>query len=411
MTTSQKTLIGVLVLLIVLLGAGVFLARKSGSSVVTQGGTSSFPESSSSTSGETTNNTTISRVTGNETATSSALASSPSGAFVPILKKLSQNAIAGAAALPGKVPFVRYIERETGHVIDISPVTLETTTVSNTTLPKTQTATWSPKGDFVILRTLGSKGLTNTAYAVPSAAGKEGTLVPFTFPKNATEIVFSPDSNKVFTLEQNGLGVSGKLIDLTTLAQKQIFSSALAEWTLSWTNPKALTLTTKPSFGIGGFAVSLDEKGIQTNLLSNHPGLATLATPTGEHLLYSESDTRGLITYLFNTKTNESGEYDINTLPEKCVASRIDKEFFYCAGPTAWPKGELPDDWYKGLLHTDDQILGGGPGYDTELVIGNKADRGGEALEATNLFLNETEQFLYFTNKRDGTLWSVQLYR
>ena len=408
MSTAQKVTISILVATISLFGIAFFIFHKTAPSNPISG-TSLFPESSSSGTGSTSNTPKQSGTNSTSSTSTDAIASDKE--FKPVLKQLSHNAVSGFTVMrSGLEPIVRYSERETGHIIDISPTTLETTTVSNTTLPKIQTAIWSPKGDKVIFRSITAKGVDTAAYAVPAEAGKEGAIVPIAFPANTLDFVFSPDSKKVFFLERNGVGVVGKILDLATSAQKQIFSSPLAEWLLEWNSPQSIILTTKPSAGVSGFAISLDEKGNETRLIGNRPGLTVLGEPQGKQILFSESADTRLATGIFNRTTETPSQYPIVTLPEKCTWSHLAIGGAYCAFPVHWPSAEMPDDWYKGLVFTDDAFAHIGSRFNT-LYLRPSKERGGEALDATHLAVDRDEQFLYFINKLDGTLWSVQLYR
>jgi hypothetical protein len=70
-----------------------------------------------------------------------------------------------------------------------------------------------------------------------------------------------------------------------------------------------------------------------------------------------------------------------------------------------------PDDWYKGKTAFTDALwvidttdMTGNIVYD--FMAKNKAD-----IDATNLTLDDSTEYLSFINKKDGTLWGFDLAR
>jgi hypothetical protein len=96
-------------------------------------------------------------------------------------------------------------------------------------------------------------------------------------------------------------------------------------------------------------------------------------------------------------------EFSLKTLPEKCIWSEVDVNKIYCAVPKNLPTANYPDDWYKGLVSFDDNLwqidtLTG----ETTLLLNQFG------FDIINIFKTKNEDFLFFQNKKDGTLWSLK---
>ncbi|MEI6494976.1 MAG: hypothetical protein WCO03_02855, partial [bacterium] len=87
-----------------------------------------------------------------------------------------------------------------------------------------------------------------------------------------------------------------------------------------------------------------------------------------------------------------------------------DSSTLYCAVPTIVPAGEYPDDWYRGEVKFNDSLwqINVADGK-TTLLNSPSASLINEEMDATGLFLNPIETRLFFTNKRDRSLWMLDL--
>ena len=94
----------------------------------------------------------------------------------------------------------------------------------------------------------------------------------------------------------------------------------------------------------------------------------------------------------------------ITTLPEKCVFSKTDENKIYCAVPISMPSAKYPDEWYQGLISFSDNLWQINVNTGIAKIIFYKSD-----FDITNLFTDKNENYLFFTNKKDSTLWSLQI--
>jgi hypothetical protein len=109
---------------------------------------------------------------------------------------------------------------------------------------------------------------------------------------------------------------------------------------------------------------------------------------------------------IFDVKSHSVKELNLYSLPEKCVWS-ANGVTVYCAVPADMSSGEYPDSWYQGLVSFTDRFVKIDASTLGMSVIADSAYQ--TPVDATHLFLDDKEGILFFTNKKDSTLWSLDL--
>ncbi|MBL7045948.1 MAG: hypothetical protein ISR99_02875, partial [Parcubacteria group bacterium] len=147
--------------------------------------------------------------------------------------------------------------------------------------------------------------------------------------------------------------------------------------------------------------------GITEKRLSEVRGLISLVSPNFGDILYSKSSTLGTTLHAVGEDYSQI-VIDFTALAEKCVWSTLKDGVVYCASSFSGEEATYPDDWYKGLVSFGDDIWK----YDVltgegELFFDFEAE--GYELDITNMFLDEKESHIFFTNKKDLTLWSLRI--
>lgn len=325
-----------------------------------------------------------------------------------ILARLSPAAITGAASFNDKV---RYIEKTTGHIYEIAPQGGERNRISNITILKTFDAVWSYDASKVILRyTEGSWDSSQIQnYSITfGAQSAEATSTPpiqgVFLPKSIKSITPSPDKDKAFYLIENKGETAGIAASFEYENQDQIFSSPFGEFNLSWVNKNIISMLTKPSYGVGGFLYSLNPKTESLNkILSDIKGLTVLWSPSADKIIYGKSGKSGFLTFLYNVESKESSLFSLIVLPEKCVWSKKAESVVYCGVPKFIPKADYPDEWYQGLISFSDSI------WKIDISTGATEEIYETDFDAINLFLGGSENYLFFTDKNSGALWSLKL--
>lgn len=299
------------------------------------------------------------------------------------------------------VPSLKYVERATGHIYQIYIDTKITGKVSNSTIPSVYETIFNGAADSVIYRYLSSEDKSITSF-LATLGGKSSFLS-----SNILEVSVSPDKTRFFSLIKNTNGVIGVTKSFNNSNSVQVFTSSFSEWLPQWVSDKTIFLTTKPSYLVEGNVYSLNTtNGTLTKVFGGVKGLTTLANKEGTSLLYGASLDKGPKLNVLNIKDRMSIDLDAYGLPEKCVWSS-DNINIYCAVPNTVVGNQYPDSWYQGLVSFDDFFVKINTLTKESYTIANSKNE--IPVDGTNLFLSKDEDKLFFINKKDSTLWSLDL--
>ncbi|MCR4306845.1 MAG: hypothetical protein NUV42_02640 [Candidatus Yonathbacteria bacterium] len=343
-------------------------------------------------------------------------------AVLPVLRQLSSSPTAGAIAMQKMVEsdegqkevlVARYMERTTGHVYETTVETLKNTRITNTTIPKVYEALWGDKGESMIIRYINEN--TNAIESFSARVMKqeegasEGTLEGAFLQSGIKEIALSPTKGTIFYLTPGGDGTIGVRSKIDGTDKVQVFDFPFTEWLAQWATNKNIFLTSKASNDVSGFLYTLSTTGGPLKkVLGDISGLTTLVNGSGTKVLYSESTVNGLSVGVYDIAKAESKKLGITTLPEKCIWAS-DHVTIYCGVPETLPQGKYPDIWYQGLMSFSDTIWK----VNTETAYSEVLVKPTESLnidlDIIKPFLDEDEGYLFFTNKKDYSLWALKI--
>ena len=300
------------------------------------------------------------------------------------------------------VPAIRYVERTSGHIYEIYLDDGSVNQISNSTIPSIYEALFDSKAASIIYRYLGDDDATITSYLATLGASQGEFL-----PNNITDVTLSPDKSKFFYITENANTVTGTVHSFGDTKKTQIFSSPFTEWLSQWVNPTQIFLTTKASYAAEGSLFSLNvTTGTLTKVFGGVMGFTTLANNTGTRVLYSTAQDQGPKLSVLDPIAHKSITTPFYTLPEKCVWS-ADGATAYCAVPTAITGSQYPDVWYQGQVSFDDKFVKIDTSTGNAITIADSTTE--TSVDATHLFINSDESKLFFINKKDSTLWSLDL--
>ena len=332
----------------------------------------------------------------------------PGGQEEKIFSQLTNFPIAGATAIntistSTKIAApIRYVEKATGHIYEISPQGKDRNRLSNTTILKIFETFWSPDANKMVMRYFNEGVMSNfSAKFSTSTAAIEGIFLP----QETIAVVVSPFENKVFYLQQMENTTFGILTDFTNKKKDNIFSLPFSEFNLTWPSKGIIAFATKPSSGADGYLYFLDTKTKEFyKVIGKIKGLTASVSSKANWVIYSRSVNKGFSTFVFNVKDKSSNNFGLTTLPEKCVWSKINSDVVFCAAPKTFPSVDYPDEWYQGLVSFDDAIwvINVSTGETEILYDETNAD-------VINPFLTADESHFLFTNKKDLTLWSLKI--
>jgi len=339
---------------------------------------------------------------------------------LPLFSQISNTKTAGFVFFNKKVgegdkatttPFLRFIERSTGYVYEVNISIMEKTRITNTTIPRIYEALFGADGKNVILRYLDDDNVSIQSFVGEIIEKDDNTerIIDGEFiAVNIKDMILSPDKNDVFYFSISNDGVTGIISDIAGKDNKVVFEFPFSEWIPQWVE-SGIYLSTKPSYNTEGYLYKLNTRngGLQ-KILGGIEGLTTLASNSGNKILYSESDSSGVFSYIYDTVDQKSNATPFDTLPEKCVWDEGDIKI-YCAAPVYFKNENYPDSWYQGKISFDDLLWVLYTDSNVIDIIGDPFKETGNNMDIINPVLSENEDYLFFINKKDMTLWMVNL--
>lgn len=334
-------------------------------------------------------------------------------ATLPILRQISNSPVAGGIAFKqGGATVIRYVDRGTGHIYETNDLSLENITVSNTTIPKVPESIWSQNGQTVIMRYLNENNsiLGFSANIIAATTSQDISKNPKSIflPSNMAQLSVNLSGDKVFYLINDIEGTIGSISNIDGSQKRWIFQSPIKEWLASWPESDTVTLATKPGSNAQGYLFFLNSKtGATSKIMSGVNGLTALINNTAKNILYSESVDGSFKLKYRNLTNNDDKELSFKTLPEKCAWSRTEDFIAYCAVPKTITRGDYPDFWYQGLISFTDNVWKVDTKTGSSELVFDIQKETGNAIDIMNPFLSEDDEYLFFTNKKDLTFWSL----
>jgi len=180
---------------------------------------------------------------------------------------------------------------------------------------------------------------------------------------------------------------------------------------VEWPKGSEIFLREKPSGLVTSSLHSLNTlTKAFTKIIPNIYGFSVKWSLDDSKILYSKTNTKGKNISLNIVNRNGSNEQalGISTLVEKCTWSQ-DPRIIYCAIPKNIDEANiLPDDFYKGSFVANDEFWKINIETEKKEKILDDSQMT-ELYNATELFLSPNEDYLFFINKNNGLLYSIEL--
>lgn len=230
------------------------------------------------------------------------------------------------------------------------------------------------------------------------------------YQNTVTALAVSGLENKIaYQSSDNALGVPIiATADLDGKNAKTVLQARLRGIDLAWISQTDIAVSTIPSGLAPNMLWTLNTTSSKlSSVLSDIYGLTVKWAPSGERFLFSQTTTQGKNLTLSIAEKNGTGIKPISsaTLPEKCTFAH-DEKSIVCAIPQTMPNIVWPDDYYKKLYETPEQI------WRISLVSGQKDllyEFDTPLFDASNLIFSSNEDRLVFVNRKDGELYSLIL--
>ncbi len=298
---------------------------------------------------------------------------------------------------------LRYIERPSGNAYAYRADARTLTRLTNRTLPGVEEAIWTPSGEQVYVRFLvREEGSTESieTYALPT-----GNEVGYFLEAGLSSVV--TNGQNVLTLKPSANGSVGTLASADGSNPRTLFSSVLSALriypagTLYAAHTKASALLDGYGFLIGGTSGSFER------ILGPSRGLTLLPSPSGAKVLYGSVSGSRLETSLLDVATRDVIALPVGALPEKCVWT-ADETAVYCAVPRSL-SGIIPDDWYQGAVSFSDRLWRINLNDRLATLVFDPALMANVEIDGVSLTIDPRSDFLFFTNRKDGSLWAYDL--
>lgn len=345
-------------------------------------------------------------------------------ARLPVLRLLSSAPVGGyGASTTNATTTVRWVDRGRGNVYETNYFTSYVTTLSNTIVPRTYESVWNKNlNAFVATLYQDGEDAPSTVYAqlvpIKVSTTSDTSQTPYelkgkNLPDNVLTYAVSPDKAKLFLLiEESGNGV-GYVSTFDGLNMTRIFTTPLTEVNVDWPVADKIAITTKGSASSGGFLYFVSPiTGTWTKILGPIGGLSTTVSHDAKYVLFSSAAIGNTMsTKIYNVAKATTIDAVVRTLADKCAWGNFYKETVYCAVPSQPASGRYPDDWYAGKISAADKI------WQIDSATGNVRqlsaliDQSDRVIDAFNLGLDNKDEYLFFINKNDLSLWSLDLVR
>jgi hypothetical protein len=133
-------------------------------------------------------------------------------------------------------------------------------------------------------------------------------------------------------------------------------------------------------------------------------------SPDAKKILYSEFiNGRGTVLSVYNQSDNTTMEITLNTLADKCAWAKKNPVMIYCGVPKSSIVGTQPDDWYQGITSFNDSIWSIDTTNGVVDMIVDLETIVDKEIDVSDPFLDDTDAYLFFTNKNDLHLWSLKI--
>lgn len=304
-------------------------------------------------------------------------------------------------ALSADKKSIYYILRENGHILTSDLDGNNSETLTNLTILESFDGFWSPLKTKIAIfyheNGVVKKFLEETATGTPSRF----------LPQSAGSFAWSPDGKSMAYLTPQGNQTNLIIADQNNKNGKTVFSTPVPDFTLRWISKNSIILVSRPS----GLAPSLV---IRLNLdtrrskpvITGARGVVLAAVPDGSGFILSRSSDKGeaMELALYSLKDDNATPLNITTVADKCVFSSDSKRLF-CGAPKGVMRSPSPDEWYKGVISLSDRIVAVDVKTgETSTLMENEAD-----VDVIAPFVSPDGQYLFFQDKKDGTLWRLEL--
>ncbi|MAZ30074.1 hypothetical protein CL655_02200 [bacterium] len=305
------------------------------------------------------------------------------------LQQLTIRPVAGFIALDERV---RYVEQGTGHVYEIDVASGNETRISNTTVPTVTGAYFSSDGARVVL-----VSELPTERVVIIGTISSGALSTTQLPPEAQDLAFVGSSTLQYSISDT-TSTTGYTYDVTSGSQQQSFTVPFAAVRVVYAGGQTY-LYNKPAVNLEGAVYTITNRSLTPISLAAFGLTARFADTNWYALSFNQNNT--LESRTVNRATSEAFQLPIVMVPDKCDWV---ESILYCAAPFTVERHTYIEEWYKGIVRSDDVLWRINPRNESATLVVNPNASVGRPLDMTGLSATSDGAVL-FVNRLDNTLW------
>ena len=307
---------------------------------------------------------------------------------------------------------LRFVERSTGYVLEVSPQSGVVTRLTNTLIPRVYEAEVSRDGRVIERFLDGANGAVVTILgSIPVASTTAGdmlrALTQQRLPDGIRSIAFSPDGKELLYIAPGETGgAAGVRVNADGAKPQKIFSSSIPGWRVDWLRDGRIILVQNASDGVPGYAYELGKGGSLSPLVPPAPGLTLLARPLSSALIFGASSGSSLTLSARLDKKSSVSELPLRTIADKCVWSPSEQFVVFCAVPQRPTPANFLDLRHRGEAHTADAW------WRVDMSAGSTKllyAPGDIMLDVENPAIDDAGAYIAFMNAADKSLWLLRI--
>jgi hypothetical protein len=326
---------------------------------------------------------------------------------------------------------IRYISMKNNHIFQTYDFTKTENRISNITIPRISSTYFFNKNNFIIRykNQFGDKKNYSVTLSNKSEEEKEeekkGEKESFDiyekkfqgifFPDNIEDIYINSAQQKVFYttyMDTNG-NIDNKIHGIISTKKaedkKEIFTSLLKEWNISFNNVNNILISNKVSSTTQSIPFLLNTKTTQlSQVVSGRTALQGIPNYDFSKIVFSYRNAfNKLEMSVYDVKTKEERVIEVSTFVEKCVWSKNNIDI-YCGVPIDFISDKQPDDWYKGKKYFKDDILKiNTDNLEVDVILDSILEE--KTFDIIDLKIDDREKYLYWKNKITDFVWSYRM--
>lgn len=327
---------------------------------------------------------------------------------IPQLAQVTRTPVAGAQFIEtGTSTTLRFVERSTGYVFDVTPENLSINRRTNTLVPLIYEAHIA-ENDRFILQSLDGRHEIETSAAAFGTTTEEGlhalTVTPL--PGTMRDITLDPAGDEFFYVAESPNGGVGMRSNWEGSEQSQIFASALTDWVMYRPDADRIVIAQRPADGVAGYAYEVGSGETLSPVVGNIPGLTILPHASSSLLIYSSSSAGGNSLFARVADNTSVTSLPVRTIAEKCVWSTREEGIAFCAVPQSQAAAGFLGSWYRGETHIADAWWR----IDVRSLEATQLlSPGNRAVDVEGPIIDATGTYIAFTNAIDKTLWLLRI--